>query len=190
MEIVVFIIATVLIFLVVLAEPTFRFLFTEKWLPAVPYFQILCVTGMLYPIHDYNLNILKVKGRSDLFLKLAIIKRSINVVSIIIGLQFGIYGLLYSQVIFSVFSFFVNAYYTNRFINYSAWHQTKDILPIVGLSVVCGVGLWFLDKVLYEQIDFLRLAVGGIAGGAFYIFLSYLFKFDSLNELNKLIFKK
>ncbi len=190
MQMVVFIIAPVLIFLGVLAEPTFRFLFTEKWLPAVPYFQILCVTGILYPIHAYNLNILKVKGRSDLFLKLAIIKRSINVVSIIIGLQFGIYGLLYSQVIFSVFSFFVNAYYTNRFINYSAWHQTKDILPIVGLSVVCGVGLWFLDKVLYEQIDFLRLAVGGIAGGAFYIFLSYLFKFDSLNELNKLIFKK
>ena len=190
MQMVVFIIAPVLIFLGVLAEPTFRFLFTEKWLPAVPYFQILCVTGILYPIHAYNLNILKVKGRSDLFLKLAIIKRSINVVSIIIGLQFGIYGLLYSQVIFSVFSFFVNAYYTNRFINYSAWQQTKDILPIIGLSVICGVGLWFLDKVLHEQIDFLRLAVGGLAGGAFYIFLSYLFKFDSLNELNKLIFKK
>jgi hypothetical protein len=111
-------------------------------------------------------------------------------VGIIIGIQFGIYGLLYAQVILSFFSFFINAYYTNRFINYSAWQQIKDILPIIGLSLVCGVGLWFLDRVLQEQIDFLRLAVGGIAGGITYILLSYLFKFDSLNELNKLILKK
>jgi len=190
MQMVVFIIAPVLIFLGVLAEPTFRFLFTEKWLPAVPYFQILCVTGILYPIHAYNLNVLKVKGRSDLFLKLAIVKKSITVVGIIIGLQFGIYGLLYAQVILSFFNFFVNAYYTNRFINYSAWQQTKDILPIIGLASVCGVGLWFLDRVLQGQIDLLRLAVGGISSGIIYILLSYLFKFDSLNELKKLIFKK
>jgi O-antigen/teichoic acid export membrane protein len=190
MQMVVFVIAPTLVFLAILAEPTFRFLFTEKWLPAVPYFQILCVSGILYPIHAYNLNILKVKGRSDLFLKLAVIKKSITVVGIIIGIQFGIYGLLYAQVILSFFSFFINAYYTNRFINYSAWQQIKDILPIIGLSLVCGVGLWFLDRVLQEQIDFLRLAVGGIAGGITYILLSYLFKFDSLNELNKLILKK
>ena len=75
MEIVIFVIAPVLIFLAILAEPTFRFLFTEKWLPAVPYFQILCITGILYPIHSYNINILNVKGRSDLVLKLEVIKK-------------------------------------------------------------------------------------------------------------------
>src|SRR5690606_494162 len=78
----------------VLAEPVFRILLTEKWLPAVPYFQILCFIGLMYPIHSYNLNILKVKGRSDLYLKLEIIKKSLIVVGILVALPFGIFGLL------------------------------------------------------------------------------------------------
>src|SRR5690606_26101433 len=57
MQMAIFLIAPVLIILGVLAEPVFRFLFTEKWLPAVPYFQVLCIAGILYPIHSYNLNI-------------------------------------------------------------------------------------------------------------------------------------
>ncbi|MBI6117353.1 lipopolysaccharide biosynthesis protein [Salegentibacter maritimus] len=190
MQMVVFVIAPTLVFLAVLAEPTFRFLFTKKWLPAVPYFQILCISGVLYPIHAYNLNILKVKGRSDLFLKLAVIKKSITVVGIIIGVQFGIYGLLYAQVALSGFSFFINAFYTNRFINYSAWQQIRDILPIIGLALACGGIVWYLDKFLYGQIDLFRLVAGGITGGVFYILFSYLLRFESLIEFRKIIFKK
>ena len=74
MKMVIFIISPTLVFMGVLAEPLFRFMFTEKWLPAVPYFQILVLTGILYPIHVYNLNILQVKGRSDLLLKIEIIR--------------------------------------------------------------------------------------------------------------------
>ncbi len=87
MLMVVFMISPVLIFLAVLAEPVFVFLFTEKWLPAVPYFQILCVTGILFPLHSYNLSILNVKGRSDLFLKLEVIKKMIIVITIIIAIH-------------------------------------------------------------------------------------------------------
>src|SRR5690606_12903768 len=107
MQIVLFIIAPVLISLAILAEPLFVFLFTEKWVPAVPYFQILCIPGILYPLHAYNLNILNVKGRSDLFLKLEIIKRGFTTIGIICVIPFGIYGLLYFQIISSVFGFFV-----------------------------------------------------------------------------------
>ena len=77
MKMVIFIIAPVLMIMGVLAEPLFRFLFTEKWLPAVPYFQILCINGVLFPLHSYNLNILSVKGRSDLILRLEIVNRSL-----------------------------------------------------------------------------------------------------------------
>src|SRR5690606_17623980 len=98
MKMVLFIIAPVLVFLAVLAEPTFRFLFTEKWLPAVPYFQILCATGILYPLHAYNLNILNVKGRSDLILKLEVIKKIIIVVVIFFAFRYGILAMLYGQV--------------------------------------------------------------------------------------------
>ena len=190
MQMVVFVLAPVLIFAAVLGEPLFRFLFTEKWLPAVPYFQILCFTGILYPIQTYNINILKVKGRSDLVLKLALVKKIITVIGIIIGIQFGIFGLLYAQVVLSLISFLINAYYTNHFINYSAWQQTKDIFPVIGLAVFSAGVIWFLDRLLYEQIDILRLIVGGLAGGLIYLLLSILFKFSILDEITKLISKK
>src|SRR3546814_15434084 len=74
----------------VLATPLFRFIFTEKWLPAVPYFQWLCIIGILFPINAYNLNIVNVKGRSDIFLKLEIVKKLIVTVGIVIAIPFEI----------------------------------------------------------------------------------------------------
>src|SRR5690606_1269901 len=90
---------------VVLAVPLFRLILTEKWLPAVPYFRILCIVGLLYPIQAYNLNILNVKGRSDLFLRLEIIKKLVITIGIILVIPFGIYGLLYFQVINSLVAY-------------------------------------------------------------------------------------
>src|SRR5690606_1412920 len=106
MKMVVFIIAPILVIMGVLSEPLFRFLFTDKWLPAVPYFQILCAAGILYPLHAYNLNILNVKGRSDLFLKLEVIKKIIIVIAIIFALPYGIIALLYGQVFISIIVYF------------------------------------------------------------------------------------
>src|SRR5690606_36510613 len=120
MKMVLFVVAPVLILSAVLAEPIFRFLFTEKWLPAVPYFQILCAAGILYPLHAYNLNILNVKGRSDLFLKLEVIKKIIIVLAIIFALPYGIIALLYGQVFISIIVYFINSHYSGKFIGYPA----------------------------------------------------------------------
>ena len=136
MQLVLFLIAPLLLILAALAEPLFRFLFTEKWLPAVPYFQILCWNGILYPIHSYNLNILTVKGRSDLFLKLEIIKKIMVVLVLLVSFQFGIYGLLYGAVFTSVLAFFINTHYSGKFINYKAWEQIKDILPLIFIAFI------------------------------------------------------
>ena len=187
MQMVVFVIAPTLIFLAVLAEPLFRFLFTEKWLPAVPYFQILCVTGILYPVHAYNLNVLKVKGRSDLFLKLAIVKKVITVIAIVIGIQFGIFGLLYAQVILSILSFFINAYYTDRFINYSAWQQVNDIIPIIGVALVPGLAVFFADQWLEQSADWIRILTGIILGLILYGGISLIIRSESLQEIILLI---
>jgi len=186
-QMVVFILAPVLIFLGVLAEPTFRFLFTEKWLPAVPYFQILCVTGILFPIHSYNLNVLKVKGRTDLILKLQIIKKVQVVLVILVSIQFGIYGLLYGQVFLSLSVFFINAFYTNRFINYSAWEQTKDITPIIFTAAIAGLMVYIEDYYLNSNFDILRILIGGTLGVISYLILCKLFRIDSLNYFKNLI---
>ncbi len=189
MQMVVFVISPVLIFVAVLAEPTFRFLFTEKWLPAVPYFQILCVTGILQPIHSYNLNVLKVKGRSDLFLKLKLFEKGLITVGILIGLQFGIYGLLYSQVAVSLIIFFMNAHYTDKFIDFPAWEQIKSIMPIIFLSVLCGSIIYLSDYYLQANMDILRIMISGLLGVIIYIGISWMFKMDSFIHFKKLIIK-
>jgi teichuronic acid exporter len=192
MQMVVFLVTPTLILMAVLGEPLFRLLYTEKWLSAVPYFQILCVTGILYPINSYNLQILNVKGRSDLFLKLAIFKKIIVVVVILVSFQFGIYGLLYGSVLTSVIAFFINTHYSGKFLNYPAMEQTKDLLPIICLGILTGAVVYFLDINFTQAIpnDFFRLVLGGSSGVAFYVAAAYLFKMNSLTELIHIIQRK
>ncbi len=189
MKMVVFVVAPLMIYLAVLAEPIFRFLFTEKWLPAVPYFQILCISGILYPIQAYNSNVLNVKGRSDIFLKLTVINKALLVLGVIIGMQFGIFGLLYAQVILSIISFFFYAHFTNKFIGYSAFQQAKDIIPILVLALLPGVAVYFLDIKLVQYHDFIRIICGLSLGGLLYLLLSYLLKLDSFFDLKNIIIK-
>src|SRR5690606_1875169 len=101
------------------------------WLPAVPYFQLLCISGILYPLQSYNLNILNVKGRSDLFLKIELIKKLLTIVGVFCVVIFGIYGLLYFRVVTSFISFFINSQYSGKMINYPSLEQIKDISPIL-----------------------------------------------------------
>src|SRR5690554_6371029 len=166
MQQVLFWVAPTMVFSGVLAEPLFRFLLTEKWLPAVPYFQILCYVGIMYPLHSYNLNVLKVKGRSDLFLKLEIIKKILEEVIIAVSIQYGIVGLIWGQWGSSVLAFFINIYYTGKFIRYTSLQQVWDLLPILLLACCCGAGVWFLDQYLGlpELLDILRLLLLGACG--------------------------
>ncbi|MES2139014.1 MAG: lipopolysaccharide biosynthesis protein [Bacteroidota bacterium] len=192
MQMVVFFIAPILIFLAVLAEPTFRFLFTEKWLPSVPYFQIICFTGILYPIHAYNLNILNVKGRSDLFLKLEIIKKVIIAISVIVALQFGVFALLWSQIVISVVAFYINTHFTGKILNYNSWEQTKDIFPIIMIAIIAGCLVFGLDYFLEvkKQFDIIRIIAGCIIGLVTYIGLAFLLKMNLINDFKLLILRK
>jgi teichuronic acid exporter len=192
MKMVILVIAPTLIILLVLAEPLFRFLFTEKWLPAVPYFQILCVNGVLYPIHAYNLNILNVKGRSDIFLKLELIKTVVLVAIIFISFQWGIYGILYGTIFSSVIAFFINTYYTGKLVNYSSWEQIKDIFPTIFLALITGFVVHVTVFLFMPSIknDLSRLFIGIATGSLFFIFLAYTFKLDALKYIHQLIFRK
>lgn len=192
MQMVIFLVAPTLVLMAVLAEPLFRFLFTEKWLPAVPYFQILCMNGILYPIHSYNLQILTVKGRSDLFLKLEVIKKLLVVAVLVISFRYGINGLLYGGVITSILCFFINTHYSGKFIQYTAWEQTKDLLPIIVLSALVGLIVFVFDYQLQDffTYDFIRLFLGGLLGISVYALFSFLFQMSSFFELKNIILKK
>lgn len=190
MKMVIFIIAPVLVLMAVLAEPLFILLFTEKWLPAVPYFKILCIAGILYPLHTYNLNILSVKGRSDLFLRLEIIKKILLIVILTISFFYGIYGLLWGQVIFSFLAFFINTHYSGKFLKYSSWEQLRDITPVLILAAAMGVLVYFVNYELAFFSDIVRLIGGGFTGICFFLIFARLFNFDSAKTVAELLNRK
>lgn len=191
MKMVVFIIAPILVFMGVLGEPLFRFLFTEKWLPAVPYFQILVITGILYPIHAYNLNILQVKGRSDLFLKLEIIKKILIVVAVIAAFRFGVIGLMWAKVATSIIALYINCHYSGKFLNYGVWKQIGDLLPAILLSVFVGTIIYFVDiKLFIASADIIRILVGSTVAVLLYLTFSYLLKFQELKNIKEILLTK
>lgn len=194
MQQVLFWIAPTMILLGVIAEPLIRFLLTEKWVPAVPYFQTLCAAGILYPLNSYNLNILKVKGRSDLFLKLEIIKKVIITIGIFIAVPFGIYGLLYLQVIISFVAYFINSWYSGKMINYPMIEQVRNILPTILLATLIGGFSWFLDRYYLLQvlhmIDFGRVAIMGGVYFILYLGISQAIKMPAIIDFRRLILKR
>ena len=126
------------------AKPMIVLLIGEKWLPAVGFLQIICFSGMMYPLHAINLNILQVKGRSDLFLRLEVIKKFIAVGPLVLGVLFSIEYMLWGSVLTSIIAFFLNSYYSADLINYPTKDQLKDILPTFTVSFVTAAAMWGL----------------------------------------------
>ncbi|KQS37789.1 lipopolysaccharide biosynthesis protein [Pedobacter sp. Leaf194] len=190
MLMVLFIITPAIVFMAVLAQPLIIFLFSEKWLKMVPIFQIICLTGVLYPIHMYNLIILQVVGKSDLFLKLEVFKKIIVVIILPISLYFGFYGLLWGQLISSVLALFINTHYAGKILTYSMFAQLKDLLPVFLFALISGLIIYLIDRQLIEQSNIIRLATGSILGLSTYILISWAFKFESLADIRNFILKK
>lgn len=181
-----------LIYLAVIAKPLISLLLTDKWLPAAPYFQILCIAGILYPLHSYNLNILKVKGQSGQFLRLEMVKKVLSVIGIICVIPFGIMGLLYFQLFFTVFAYYINSIYSGNLIKYPLIEQLKDIWPILLLSGFLGIAIFFIDQLVFSNYSnrFLRILITGIGYGSLYLGMSELFKLAPLTDFKQIIFKK
>src|SRR5690606_25406724 len=113
------------------ADDIFWILFGDKWNSSIPYFKLLCISSIIYPLQGFNLNILSVKGRTDLYLRLEVLKKIIILLGVFISLSYGIYGLIYFQLIFSLVAFFINSYYAGSLIGYSVMNQITDIVPII-----------------------------------------------------------
>ncbi|WP_353132615.1 lipopolysaccharide biosynthesis protein [Pseudopedobacter sp.] len=183
----------ILVLLYIVAEPLIRFVLTDKWLPAVPFFKILCIANILYPLHSYNLNILKVKGRSDLVLRIESIKKTLNVIAILLIVPLGIYGLLYFQIVSSVLSYYLNSFYSGKFINYDVKEQLSDISPSIGLAFLVGFISYCLDTFLYNSLsvpDLGRVVTDSVFFFVLYLALSYAMQFNAINDLKQLILKK
>ena len=183
-----FVIFPLMVGLSAVADPFIRLVLTDKWEGAIYLLQILCFALMWYPIHAINLNILQVKGRSDYFLKLEVIKKILGVAILCVSIPLGLVAMCYGRVFSSVVCLGINTYYTKKIIGYGFLDQMKDLLHILVHSLVMyGIVLAIVHVMptLWSQ-----LFVGTLAGIAYYIVGAYLMKFDEMKELLLLIKRK
>lgn len=184
----VFVTAPIILFCGLMAKPIFKLLFTETWLPAVPYFQILSIVGLLYPLHSFNLNILQIKGRTDLFLRLEVYKKVLVAISLLFIFPFGIYGLLWGQVFVSILGFFINTIYSKSLINYKTTEQIKDIFPLYLLCfLTVALTYYFNSFFLKEYSDIVRLLACLMLFFSIYIISSLLIKLQPALNLKSII---
>ena len=174
-----YIIFPIMMGLAVVAEPMVKILLTDKWLPCVPYLQIFCFSFAFYPIHTCNLQTINAIGRSDIFLKLEIIKKIIGLFVLFIAVYCfdSPIVIALTGVVTTFTSSFINAYPNKKLINYSYQEQIKDILPNFLLSIVMGILVYPI--LLFNLNAFMTLIIQIFAGIFIYVIGSILFKIES-----------
>lgn len=145
-----FVVFSLMLFLAAIAEPLITVLIGSKWLECVPYLQLLCFSRMLQPLLSINMNIFKVKGRSDLCLKLELTKRFLDLFSIALGILVSIYWMLIGSIIVNVLAYLLNIYSSSRLLGYTMKRQLKDITPalmVAGLvSILAFLPIYFSNQ--------------------------------------------
>jgi len=178
----------VLLGMAAVAQPLVVVLLTEKWLPCVPYLQLLCFAGILYPMHLLNLNVLTAHGKSGRFFRLEIIKRALVVLNIVVTYRWGVLAMVCGQAVNSVISFFVNAYYTKDLVGYSIPEQLKDLSPYFVAAGLMALLVRVVDLPLPAgHWVSLQLAFKVLVGAIVYGVLCLILRVPALSELRQLI---
>jgi O-antigen/teichoic acid export membrane protein len=162
--------------LAAVSAPLISVLLTDKWLPAVPYMQIYCFTLAFHPVHSCNLQTINAMGRSDIFLKLEIIKKGMGIVALLIAVFCfdSPIAIAMTGVFTTVISCFINAYPNRKLIGYSYIEQMKDILPSFIMAVVMCAVVLLLGRLSLNKIVLMIIQV--IVGVCVYALLSVIFK--------------
>ena len=166
------------------AYPSIVLLIGKKWEFSTILLVPICFTMMWYPIHAINLNLLKVKGRSDLFLRLEIIKKIFGVIVLVASIPFGLVFMCYAQIFNSLVALAINTYYTGKLINLGFWRQMNDISHILLTSLL----MFAIIKIMNMWIGniILQLVVDIVVGVVFYFGIAYLFHFKEIEYIKSL----
>jgi O-antigen/teichoic acid export membrane protein len=168
--------------LAVIARPLVLVLLTEKWAESIPYLQLLCFLGLLYPMQLINLNILTALGRSDLFLRLEIIKKILIVINIAVTWRWGISAMISGMIVTSVISYYLNSYYSGILIDYSIREQLVDLSPYIIMAALMGV-IVFVTGLLPFPNHWSMLLVQIVIGIVIYVCLCRLFCLTAFMEI-------
>ena len=163
------------------AEPLIRLLLKEQWLPSVPYMQIFCVIYAFYPLHTANLNAIKAVGRSDIFLKLELIKTALGLAVLFVTVRYGIMAMALGMLFWDICSQLVNAWPNRKLLDYPYLTQLKDMAPSILLSAVMAAAV--LAVLRLGLSDGLTLLIQIPLGVAIYVTGSVLLKLESFEYL-------
>lgn len=180
-----FVVFPIMMMLSALAHPLVITLVTAKWEACVVLLQIICFQLMWYPVHAINLNLLQVKGRSDLFLRLEIIKKIVGLSILVFTLPHGLVVFCCGSVVASLISLIINTYYTGKLINVGYFRQMGDLMPIVGLGLVMFGVVLLMTHAIPNM--FAQIIVGGAVGAVVYLGGAMLFKFSELEDVKYML---
>lgn len=181
----VYIMAPLMMGLAFTADSVVMIVLTDKWLECVPYLRIFCITFMFWPIHTANLNAIKAMGRSDLFLRLEIMKKCVGIVLLLSTMWFGTMAMAYSLLISSIFSQIINTWPNKKLLDYGYIEQLKDILPSIFLSIGMGMLVWCVSLTGLTIVP--RLIIQIILGIVIYLIGSMIFKIDSYTYMKEIL---
>lgn len=175
--------------LAVVSRPLVLVLLTEKWAPCIPYLQLLCLVGIMYPMHLINLNVLQAMGQSNLFLRLEVIKKILIVFNILITYRWGISAMIGGQIVTSLLGYYLNAYYNKKLIDYSIFEQIVDLYPYLLAAVFMAISIYSLVFLPISN-PLLLLFCQSATGAVVYLTICQFYKLSVYTEIKRIILKE
>lgn len=172
-----YIMAPIYIGLACCAETLIRILLTEKWLLCVPFLRIFCITYLFYPIHTANLNAILAVGRSDIDLKLELIKKLLEIMVLLLTMRYGVMAIAYGLIGTAILNQIINAWPNKELIGYSYLEQIRDVLPEIALACVMGAVVYFVGYLQLPDLTVLVLQI--MVGIVVYLGLSALMRLEA-----------
>ena len=155
--------------LIVLAKPLTLLVLKDQWLPMVPMLQILCIDWMFDHLNLINLNVLYVKGRSDIAFKNEIIKKILAIIIFFVSLYWGIFGVCWGRVLYGCIAIYINSYYTKRLIGLSIMAQVRDIIKPLLYAIYMGIIVYLITLLKIDLIYIVFIGILASFGSYFFI---------------------
>lgn len=181
----IYVMAPLLFGLAFCAEPLVKLILTEKWLPCVFYLRVFCVSFVFYPIHTANLNAIKAMGRSDIFLKLELLKKGVGIAALAATMFISVEAMAVSTLAVSVINQVINSWPNKKLLGYSYISQIKDIFPQICIAALMGVVVYTVQFLPLPSL--LIVCIQAVSGACLYIGLSILFKIESYHYMRNVL---
>lgn len=179
-----YIMAPLMIGLACAADTIVRLVLTEKWLPCVPFLRVFCVIYLFQPIHTANINVIKAMGRSDLVLKLEVIKKAIGIIMLLASMNYGVMAIAYTYLANNFLNQIINSWPNKKLLSYSYKDQLMDILPSTALALVMGICVIAIGQIKINSL--LLLLIQLLVGMVVYGLGSFVFKLEAFNTIREM----